>query len=163
MSSYSVQNVSTPSESDSSPIRDDIDIDGDGSVQYGAQEVSDPDSTDSASQIPETDSPVTMASRAYQLEMLDESLKQNIIVAVSPPRPVRPFQSCPLNSWIRWILGAAKRKCECVLITGYDAWQLMTSQRRASHTSRVGAQYEGGITPRNLRQDVSYGSLTFYV
>ncbi len=42
-------------------------------------------SSDSAE---EEEEPSRIAARAYQLEMLEASLKQNIIVAVCPPQPL---------------------------------------------------------------------------
>jgi hypothetical protein len=59
----------------------------------------DSDSRDSPrSSTPEEEppTPVTMTARAYQLEMLEESLKQNIIVAVRSP------------SWEAYATGASR-------------------------------------------------------
>ena len=54
----------------------------------GADTVSPRDSPRSSSPDPDQDTPaaVTMTARAYQREMLEESLKQNIIVTVRPAR-----------------------------------------------------------------------------
>src|SRR5689334_10536920 len=48
----------------------------------------------------ETPTAATMTARAYQLEMLEESLKQNIIVAVCWPSSLRPAHPAdPLPRW----------------------------------------------------------------
>ena len=46
-----------------------------------------------------------LQARAYQREMLEQSLERNIIVAVQPPSRSRGFSDIP-----RWILAAVKRK-----------------------------------------------------
>lgn len=52
-----------------------------------------------------------MSSRAYQLEMLDKSLKQNVIVAVRQP------PSCAVDIFTddvyRWTLEVARPRCKC--------------------------------------------------
>jgi hypothetical protein len=79
----------TSSESGSGPTGDDSDnvsyTTPDGPVHEGfLEQLSDADTSGTSSPEPEPASPAIMASRAYQLEMLEESLKQNIIVAVRP-------------------------------------------------------------------------------
>lgn len=50
------------------------------------------DTSDTSSTEPEAANPVVMAARAYQLEMLEESMKRNTIVAVRStfPTPLLP-------------------------------------------------------------------------
>lgn len=58
---------------------------------YPASEASD-ETPNSVSSEPEPGSPVVMAARAYQLEMLEASLKENVIVAV---RALSTTPICP--------------------------------------------------------------------
>jgi hypothetical protein len=58
----------------------------------------------------ETPAIVTMTARAYQLEMLEESLQQNIIVAVCPPW--RPTPDIPLTHPLRWTLEVERLRCK---------------------------------------------------
>lgn len=52
--------------------------------------------------------PEIMDSRAYQLEMLDKSLKQNVIVAVGDSS----FSKFYLLTLGRWTLAAERHRCE---------------------------------------------------
>lgn len=58
----------------------------------------------------ESEQPAKMASRAYQLEMFEESLKQNIIVTV------RWLETFKARAWLtpstRWTLEAVKLRCK---------------------------------------------------
>lgn len=55
----------------------------------------------------------TMSPRAYQLEMLQQSLNQNTIVVVSTPS-MQYIESA--NQYTcRWIPEAARRRCKCLL------------------------------------------------
>ncbi len=52
-------------------------------------------------------------SRAYQIEMLEESLKGNVIVAVGFSHPVTVTVDTPANNTqFRWILAAVKHTCK---------------------------------------------------
>jgi hypothetical protein len=53
---------------------------------------------------------VTMTARAYQLEMLEESLQQNIIVAVC--LLWRPTLDIPLTYFFRWTLAVERLRCK---------------------------------------------------
>jgi hypothetical protein len=56
-----------------------------------------------------------MSSRAYQLEMLDRSLKQNVIVVVRLQPAQRWLEAPLLTEQPRWTLEAAKLKCKLPL------------------------------------------------
>lgn len=79
---------STSSGSGFGSGEDDIDVAAyptpDVSEQDETPENSDEDTSDTGSTRPEPIGPVIMAARAYQLEMLEQSLRENIIVAVCP-------------------------------------------------------------------------------
>jgi hypothetical protein len=70
------------------------------------------DSPRSSTPDQEVPTPVAMTARAYQLEMLEESLKGNIIVAVgwTPKlRMARPADRCDQ----RWTLEVERPRCKC--------------------------------------------------
>ena len=73
----------------------------------------DAESRDSSSSTPDEEPPaaVTMTARAYQLEMLEESLKQNIIVAVCFTTPRLRLDN-PADDPIRWTRGVARLRCK---------------------------------------------------
>jgi hypothetical protein len=75
-------------------------------------DASDDVDSDSKDSSPDLEPPaiVTMTARAYQLEMLEESLQQNIIVAVC--FPWRPTSDIPLTYSFRWTLAVERLRCK---------------------------------------------------
>jgi hypothetical protein len=62
----------------------------------------------------EATAPVKTQPRAYQLELFEASMRRNVIVTVSTRHEMRvmgPVDAIA-DRIVRWILGAARRKCE---------------------------------------------------
>jgi hypothetical protein len=68
-----------------------------------------------------------MAARAYQLEMLEQSLKRNIIVAVSGEETLGDSDSVLLTN-SRWILGAARHKCKAMSTNSHERISLAQTE-----------------------------------
>jgi hypothetical protein len=98
----------------------------------------DAESRDSSSSTPNEEPPtaVTMTARAYQLEMLEESLKQNIIVAVDSTTP-KTQSTPPADVPIRWTQGVARLRCKRKDVQSVERPLLTPVQCHTSYPSRA--------------------------